>query len=217
MVIKMKTVYYIRHAEPLKDNKLVNVSESSQIQNEKLVLSLAGEKQAEKLSKIEMLQHVDEVWSSNYVRAICTAKYIAKANQTIININENLGERKLGDLNILKQLWKDKDINFTTAQLLDENLKNRDGESQKEARIRMKEITMEIVENTKCSNIAIVSHGAAIKFLLMNWCKLDENLNIIYKNKIIVNKNIDYTDAFKLQFENNELINIEKIKNIENI
>lgn len=210
----MKTVYFIRHAEPLKNNNIVNVSDSSQIQNEKLVLSVEGEKQAQRLSKIQVMKNIGEVWSSNYVRAISTAKYIAKENKITISIDENLGERKLGDLNILQQMWKDKDINFTSAQLMDENLKNCDGESQKEARTRMRKITMDIIERSQVSNIAIVSHGAAIKFLLMNWCKLDENLNILYNNKIIVNKNIGYADIFKLQFENSNLINIEKIEYI---
>lgn len=49
----MKTlIYLIRHAQPIKTEfKNVNNSDDSQMQNEKQVLSLKGEKQAFELSK----------------------------------------------------------------------------------------------------------------------------------------------------------------------
>lgn len=54
----MKTlIYLIRHAQPIKTEfKNVNNSDDSQMQNEKQVLSLKGEKQAFELSKKDILK-----------------------------------------------------------------------------------------------------------------------------------------------------------------
>ena len=75
-------------------NKIVQ-NEDSQISNEKIILSVKGEKKAQKISKLKQLNNVDVLWSSNYVRAISTAKYIASENNIEINIDENFNERKL--------------------------------------------------------------------------------------------------------------------------
>lgn len=53
-------------------------------------------KKAEKLSSTEEMKNVDVVISSNYVRAIATAKYIVEYNNTNINIIDEFGERKFG-------------------------------------------------------------------------------------------------------------------------
>lgn len=88
-------VYLIRHAEQLKIKNKIVKNESNQISNEKIILSVAGEKEAEKISELEELKNIDILWSSNYVRAISTAKYIAEKNNIEINIDESFNERKL--------------------------------------------------------------------------------------------------------------------------
>lgn len=91
----MKKIFLIRHAEQLKLRGIYHVEEESQISNEKIILSIQGEKEAEKMSTLKELQNIDSVWSSNYVRAIATAKYIAENNQLDINVDERLNERRL--------------------------------------------------------------------------------------------------------------------------
>lgn len=88
-------IYLIRHSEQLKLKGICNTSENSQLSNEKIVLTVEGEKKAEQISKLNELSNIDEIWSSNYVRAIATAKYIADKNGIQINIDERLNERKL--------------------------------------------------------------------------------------------------------------------------
>ena len=203
-----KKVYLIRHSEQL---KIKNEEEKNeQIKNEKIILSVEGEKKAEKLSKIPQLQNIEQLWSSNYVRAISTAKYISKENNIEINISSKLNERKLGNLETLKKMAENKKNSYTTEQLLNRKLKNKDGESCEEVSKRMKEKIQEIVENGP-ENIAIVSHGAAIKFYLSNFCRIDENINFIYNEKIIIKKNINSPDIIELTFSNNSLRNIEHI------
>ena len=122
------SIFLIRHSEQLKIKSLLNSSENSQIANEKIILSVKGEKKAEELSNIAELSNLDSVWCSNYVRALATAKYIAERNNLSIQISTDLNERKLGNLDSLAKLKNKYAYPFTTEQLLDENLKNENGE-----------------------------------------------------------------------------------------
>ena len=92
---KETNIFLIRHSEQLKIGNKVNQYENSQISNEKIILSVTGEKKAEAISKMEELQSIDALWCSNYVRAIATAKYIANQNDIDINIDTRFNERKL--------------------------------------------------------------------------------------------------------------------------
>ena len=74
---------------------MISNSDSNQVQNEKAFLSVSGEKKAEELSKHFELHNIDAVYSSNYVRALETAKYIALENNTIINVDDRFNERKI--------------------------------------------------------------------------------------------------------------------------
>lgn len=89
------TIYLIRHSEQIKDNKIWRSTELEQIRNEKVILSVIGERKAKELSENVEFENIEFVFSSNYVRAIATAKYIADKNNIEINIDERLGERKL--------------------------------------------------------------------------------------------------------------------------
>lgn len=99
-------VYLVRHSEQLKiENKIVR-NEESQISNEKIILSVEGESKAQEISKLKELSNIDILWSSNYVRAISTAKYIANQNHIEINIDENFNERKLRRFKKFREVGK---------------------------------------------------------------------------------------------------------------
>ena len=113
-----------------------------------------------------------------------------------------------GDLNKLKELGKGKSNSFTTEQLIDEDFKNIGGESRKETFDRMEKVFNDILRENKGKKIAVLSHGAAIKFLIMKWCKLNENNEIEFnKKKIIVNS----PGIIKLVFEDDKLLKLEQI------
>ena len=116
----MATVLYlIRHSECCTKSSVKNIqnTDSFQINNEKSILSVVGEEKAKRLGEHEELKNIDAVYSSNYVRCLSTAKYIADANNKIINIDERLGERVIGDCEDLD--WYD----FHQQQLKDFYLK----------------------------------------------------------------------------------------------
>lgn len=99
-------IFLIRHAEQLKIDGKKKTKQKSQIQNEKAILSIEGEKQASKMSNIEELKNIDSLFCSNYVRAISTAKYICSRNNIKLNIDERLNERKIRFFECIKITWR---------------------------------------------------------------------------------------------------------------
>ena len=206
--MKKTIVYLIRHSEQLRLDGIKNIKEEQQISNEKILLSVEGEIKASNLSKIDELQDIDVIWSSNYVRAISTAKYIAYENNLSINLDTNFNERKLGNLETLDKIYYPKKYSFTEAQLLDINLKTINGENRHEVNKRMTCSLNKILKDYLGKKIVIVSHGAAIKFLLMNWCTLNESRKLVYNNYII---DLNSPSIIKLEFNKDKLENLSII------
>lgn len=205
----MTTIYLIRHSKPMNmDIKQIANSESLQIINEKNILSVEGEKRAEELSKIPGLKNIDYVISSNYARAMATAKYICRENNKDLNIVEDFAERKFG-INDWSELPKD----FEKRQFEDENYKIGNGESQKEVANRMYNALMDVVNKYQDKKIVIVSHSTAITFLLMKLATYQDQ-KIVFNNKLIMDETFKWNapEIFKLEFKKNNLINIENIK-----
>jgi len=208
-MIKMSTiVYLIKHAEELEEKGIKNTNESSQLMNEKFILSVKGEEQAKRLSENPELQNIDILWSSSYSRAKGTAKYIANKNNLDINIDSRLNERKLGNMEDLAKWMEDKKYGVVQSYLLNKKYKGRDGESCEEATKRISEFLNFILDEYKGKRIALVSHGALLSFLLTNWCELNEDVKLIWNNKIVEIKEPSIT---KLVFDNRNLIDIESI------
>ena len=205
----MTTIYLIRHSKPLKVNNTFN-NDSLQIQNEKSSLSIEGEQIAqEKLNKNEF-DNIDILFSSNYVRAIQTAKYLSTKDDLEINVISDLGERKFGI-----NSWNELPESFERKQFLDENYKIGNGESQKEVSNRMYSTIMKILSQSNTKRIAIVSHATAISYLLKKWCDIqvvDDKLKYSFNNNILLNGYFNYCETFKLEFDDNyELISIQNI------
>lgn len=207
----IKEVYLIRHSKPLKVNNDKNM-DSLQIQNEKQPLSIEGENIAREKLNIKELKDIDKLYSSSYVRAISTAKYIAENNNIEINVINDFGERKFGI-----NSWDELPDNFGEKQFLDENYKTEFGESQKEVRERTFNALMNVLKNDD-KKIAIVFHSTAMLFLIMTWCKVipskeDFSYKFLFNDEEVFNDKIDYCKIFKLTFDDkNKLINIENIK-----
>ena len=121
-------------------------------------------------------------------------------------------KENFGDLNYLQKLEEQMQFNYTIEQLLDENLKNKDGESNLEVRKRMLSFFKEIIKKEKGKKIAIISHGAAIKYFLQNWCEYDKEKDcMIYNNDILCSRKIEYTGTIKIEVLDNEIYNIKYI------
>ena len=186
----MKTiVYLIRHSVRFNNKEMIESYKTTQnalLKNEKIVLSVTGEKRAEILSNEE--------------------KQNLKAN-----IDERFDERRVG-------LPNDGEVtDWYVRQYEDENYKTIGGESQADVRNRMYEALQEVIEANQGKRIAIFSHGYAITFLLLKWCKLNNvnnkhKLEISFNGKTIFNKKLNSPEVFKLVLDENN-----KVENIENI
>lgn len=203
----MKTIYLIRHSKAEKNINFYDIK-NKQIENKLLPLSIEGEEKASIFCKKHFNKNINHLWSSTYNRAISTAKYISNLNNITLNISNLFDERKLGNP-------KEVTNKFWLTQLKDENAKTKEGESQKEVRERMLKGLEIVLSRTKEGETsAIVSHASAITFLLMNWCTLkkatlkDKKRWLTYNNKIIINNSFNMPDAFKLEFDKNNLIDI---------
>lgn len=212
----MNTIIYLsRHSQPFR--KMMGdycVEEVEQIRNEKNILSVEGEKLAAHLSDYHELNNIDILYSSHYVRAMCTAKYIAEKNNINLNVDERLGERKFG-VDSMNELPQD----FFEKQFENWDYKLEHGESLNEVFERVKEFILEILNKNKNKKIAIISHGTAISVLLALWCdiKLNEKsklVEIYFNDDLIFNGNWNCPELFKLTFNENILISIENIREL---
>ena len=210
----MTTIFISRHSQPFR--KLLgeyDANEIEQIRNEKNPLSVDGEKYAEQMSNYPELLNIDVLYSSHYVRAMATAKYIAEKNNILLNVDERLGERKFG-VNDIKELPS----GFGEEQFRNWDYKLPNGESANEVSKRMNKVLFDILSNNKNKNIAIISHATAISTMLKKWCdiKLNEETKLIeiyFNNELVFDGNWGCPELFKLEFDdNNNLISIKNIK-----
>ena len=187
-----------------------NTSQSNLIKDEKIILSIEGEKRAKLICEKEELKNIDVCYASNCVRTLQTAKYLLEAQNLKVNIDDRLDERRVGIPN--DDIYPD----WYSRQYLDENFKTEGGESQADVRKRVSECFDEIIEKHRGKRIAIFSHGYAITFFLLRYCKLinvdDTKLTYEFDGKIIFDKKLNAPDLFKIVLDDdNNVINIENI------
>ncbi len=208
------TIYLIRHSIRFNTDYIerCNTSQNKTILNEKISLSPEGEKRAEILSNEEEFQNLDAVYASNCVRTLQTAKYTLEKQNLKVSIDERFDERRSGkpNDNVVKDWW--------LRQYLDENYKTEGGESQKDVRERFTEAFNEVLNENKGKRVAIFSHGYAITFFIMTWCKFEyqgerDFMRFTFNDREIFCKKINSPEVFKLTFDSNNIL--KDIQNIE--
>ena len=107
----------------------------------------------------------------------------------------------------MNALEEELDRPYTIEQMLNPKLKCTNGESMEEVKVRMDDSIKRIVNENLGKKVAIISHGAAIKFFLMNWCKLN-GAYLYYKGNCI---RVNSPGVIKIMIEDKEVINIETI------
>ena len=208
-------VYLIRRSEIMKKSNLNNLNndENMQSENERTLLSVKGEKKALDLSKNEELQNIDAVYSSSYLRAISTAKYIAANNGTIINVDNRLNERKVGNLT-------NYDINeLHHMQAKDFDFKLKGGESLNETKKRMIEAMKSILMFETGNRVALISHSTALTCLLSAWCEegynYDGDIILSFNDETLVDGKWDAPSVYKVIFDGMNVKSIEYLDLID--
>ena len=196
---------------PMTSIESYNTTQDKLILNEKIILSSEGEERAKILCNTKELDNIDAIYTSNCVRTLQTAKYLLERHNLKVKIDDRLDERRAGKPN-------DKDVpDWFLKQYFDANYKTEGGESQLDVQNRMSEVINEILESNKDKRVAIFTHGYAITFYLLKYCKLleiyDKKLKYEYKGNILFDKTINAPEVFKLTFnDNKKLENIELIE-----
>ena len=194
----------MRHSEPLKPIN-INNKDSLQMQNEKWGLTINGERMAEEKSKIKEFSDFDIVISSNYVRAISTAKYFTKDD---VLVDENFGERKFGI-----NSWDELPSDYAEKAFNDFNYKLPNGESINEVINREYNSLIKILNKYSDKKILIVGHATALASLFSKWCEVSPIDSYKFDGKPFFDGKWNYLETFKLVFDdNNDLISIENIK-----
>lgn len=205
----MTIVYLMRHSKGNIKREFVESEENFQIDNEKYILSVEGENLAYKYSRLKELQCLSTVVSSNYVRCMSTAKYMADINKLPLIIDENFNERKFG-INKKEELPTD----FFLKQIRNHDYKLDYGESFNEVKKRMLKGLARIIKSNRGKKSLVVSHGSSIAFLLSKWCDVDYDKKYIikFKGKKIL-EGFNSPELLELKFdEKNKLVNLRKIE-----
>ncbi|MDO4962491.1 MAG: histidine phosphatase family protein [bacterium] len=207
----MKEIYLIRHSGPFID--IDNYSDYQSVDwneyNKNMILSVEGEKKAEKLQEINELKGIKEIYSSNSFRAIATAKYLSEANNTKIKLDSRINEREFG-INYLNELPDD----FTKRSFDDKNYKvNNKCESLNEMDDRLNNFIKELL-NKDIDKSIIVIHGIMLLSFLQNNCdfSFDGRITTVkYNNKLIVENKPKSPGVYRIRYENNKIIDIDII------
>ena len=107
----------------------------------------------------------------------------------------------------MNALEEELDRPYTIEQMLNPKLKCTNGESMEEVKVRMDKSIKRIVNENVGKKVAIISHGAAIKFFLMNWCKLN-GAYLYYKGNCI---RVNSPGIIKIMIKDEEVTSIETI------
>lgn len=203
----MKEVYLMRHSEGLKKVEHNVNSDSLQLVNEKNPLSVAGEERAKIVASLDEFKNLDVIISSNYVRAMSTAKYFANNNDVILKVVDSFGERKFGI-----NSWSELPENFEKRQFEEIDFKLPNGESRREVSERMYGSLVKVLDSCYQDRILIVSHATAITFLLMKLCALVDG-NLMFNNNVVIDKDFVWQapDGFKLTFDGDTLVDISHL------
>lgn len=204
-------VYLISNAEIINSQSLLlQEEENTKTRKEKMILSVEGEHSASALSKKEELQNISALYSSSYVRALSTAKYISLENDLPIHVNEALNDRVIGQLGLLDG------IDFFRRQEHDFDFKLHGGESLNGVKRRMTTLLKSLLKSHENERIAIVSHNASIMALLSAWCEkgynLDDRLILHFKEETLIDGSMDHLSVFALTFEEENIRNIQKLE-----
>lgn len=205
----MTTIYLINNNYTM-NNLNFPSHESLDSKREKRILSIEGERESAELKNIPYLEHVQAIYTSNYVMSIGTAKYLAKDLELDINIDSDLGERVLGNLG-------DKKIRMVTEmQENDFDYKLSGGESLNEVKRRMLHFINKVIQKDKDKTVAVFTHNVAITSLLSNYCtkgfNLDNRLILNYGEDAIIDGAWDGINIIELQFQDDELVSIARKK-----
>lgn len=208
----MKTIYLVKHSGPFVDIKNYEDYENVlwEDYNRNMILSVEGEKRAERLCEIEELNNVERIFASDSVRAIASAKYLAEKNNIKIELDKRINERIFG-VETLSQLPND----FNKLSFDDKNYKIENGESFNDVDKRFINFINDLLNQNNNIYILFI-HGLILLSYLETICdfKFDGmNFDIKYNGKEVLNGNPKSPSIYKITYnDDKEVINASLVK-----
>jgi len=206
----MKTIYLIRHSAPFIE--IENYDDYENVlwddYNRNMILSSEGEENAKKLCKLDELNHLDAVYAADSFRAIGTAKYVAELNNLKIRLDKRINERDLG-VKTISELPK----NQTLDSFSNKDYKFGSGESLNEVDNRFNTFLDEIL-NSENNRVALFIHGIIMMSFLQNNTDFSFDgriMRLVFHDKEVYNDNMKNPMVFRVDFEDNKIVNIEYI------
>ncbi len=130
-----------------------------------------GEEQLARLRELSPEFRFNKIYSSDLYRARCTAEAVSYANNIPIEYDRRLREINLGEMETMPWANSRCDMPETFNMFKTDyiNFKAPGGESNMDVCRRVKELIDTVARKHENENIAIVSHGGAIKAYLINY------------------------------------------------
>lgn len=203
----MKTIYLIRHSGPFVEIENYDKEKWNDF-NRNMILSSVGEEKARNLISIKELHNIKKIYSSDSARAIGTAKYLAEFNDTKIIIDKRINERDFGI-----EYLSDLPDNFVLNQFLNKDLKYKNGESLSEVSKRFENFINEFLMSDNEKAILFI-HGIVLMNYLSEFCNFSfdgNSFNLSYNNKNIINEKMNNPDIFKIVYDNEKVIAVDRL------
>jgi len=154
----------------------------------------------QKLSKLK----IDAIYSSDLVRAMDTAKEIAKFHKIPIRYTQELRERNLGEFTGLPMKEIKKRLRLLPGE--PDYKKPKNGESRIEFKQRVEKFFKKIIKKNLKSNknIVIVTHSGVIKVLLLFLYKIPFNFENLKQVENILNIKLPPASGIILKITKNK-------------
>ena len=149
-MIRMTTIYFVRHAEP-------DLSVHDDLTRP---LSLKGSLDSHLVTEFLKEKKIDIAISSPFKRSIDTIQPFAKSQALEIEMMEDLRERKVANA------WIPNFNEFAKKQWNDFSYKLSDGESLSEVQTRNIAVLEDILNRHKNKNIVVGTHGTALSTII---------------------------------------------------
>mgnify|MGYP000918925010 CR=1 FL=1 len=189
----MTKIYLIRHGQ-----SEWNILSKIQGQKDAKLTDL-GREQARKLGERLINENIDVIYSSDLSRALETAKIIASRIQKPIVECKELREIKFGPWEglTLDEIKKQYEEEYLVWMRNPERFKLEGAETLEDLKERVMIYLDEIITENKDKNIAIVSHNATLKVIILNLLGMG---NAFYKN--ISLNNVSLTIVERREYNN---------------
>lgn len=206
--MKKTLIYLIRHAQSF--HNIGNYEEKS---SQKVNLTEDGVGQAKKLATLFKNIHLDNIYSSDYVRAYRTASFLAEGRGLEVIQDPSIRERFFGETYRNRVEQTREEMSKAFQSLTNEEKFNYshfpDMESAKSGALRLNNFLLKVGKNDKGKTIAVVCHGNIMRsFLnLIGWAEFDDLPEGAIRN----------TGHLKIEFEDDkfkiiEAFNIQKTR-----